>query len=179
MLKRRHLAVALATLLPACGGNGVTTPPTPPPPPAPVTTVIGEGSYDGLEPQGAAVATFTTAQAGHLEIVLDWTLADNDLDALLLRGECTLEELVALQCNVGAVADGPDKPERFGIADAPAGTYSFYVVNLGSSTDSFSFQILLTTAGAASQRGARSSVARVDPGRVFRKGTPKTVLRLP
>jgi hypothetical protein len=149
--KSRCLTLALAALLPACSSDSVTAPPTPPPPPAPVTTVLGEGSYNGLEPQGATVATFETRTAGDLEIVLDWTLAENDLDALLIRGECTLEQLIALQCDVGAIADSStDKPERFGISNAPAGRYTFYVINLGSSTESYSFQILLTTVGAAS-----------------------------
>ena len=176
---RLPLTIALAALLPGCGGDSVTTPPTPTPPPPPVTTVIGEGSYSGLEPEGAAVASFATSQVGDLEIVLDWTLAENDLDALLIRGECSPEQRIALQCDVGAIADGTDKPERFGISNAPVGTYTFYVINLGATTESFSFQILLTTVGAASQRDARSSAARVDPARLFRKGAPRTVVRLP
>ena len=159
----RSLALAMAALLPGCGSNSPTSPPTPPTPPPPVTTVIGEGSYSGLEPQGAAVANFATAQAGDLEIVLDWTLAENDLDALLISGECTPEQLIALQCNVGAIADTSDKPERLAIANAPVGTYTFYVVNLGASAESFSFQILLTTAGTASaSRGVSRPPARVE-----------------
>jgi hypothetical protein len=149
--RRRCLALALAALLSACGSDSVTAPPTPPPPPAPVTSVIGEGSYDGLEPDDAAMATFATTRAGDLEILLDWTSADNDLDALLIRGDCTPEQLIALECSVGAIADGSAKPERFGIANAPAGTYTFFVINLGATTESFSFQILLTTVGTASR----------------------------
>jgi hypothetical protein len=179
--KKRPLgvALALAALLPACGGDSVTAPPTPPPPPAPVTTVIGEGSLSGLEPDAAALATFATTQAGDLEVVLDWTFAENDLDALLIRGECTPEQLIALECNVGAIADSAAKPERLGISNAPAGTYTFYVINLGATTESFSFQVLLTTVGTASQRGVRSSAVRVAPGRLFRKGSPLRVVRLP
>ena len=179
-MRRRCLALALTALLPGCGGDSVTAPPTPPPPPAPVTTVIGEGSLSGLEPDAAAMATFATTQAGDLEIVLDWTLAENDLDALLIRGECTPEQLTALQCDVGAIADSTtDKPERLGISNAAAGTYTFYVINLGATTESFSFQVLLTTVGTASPRGARSSAVRVPPGRLFRKGPPRLVVRLP
>jgi hypothetical protein len=176
-----HLVLALALAAPflACGGGGVTTPPTPPPPPAPVTTVIGEGSYQGLEPDGAAMASFPTSRTGDLEIVLDWTSADNDLDALLIRGDCTPEQLVALQCNVGAIADTSDKPERMRLPAAPAGTYTFYVINLGSTTEAFSFQILLTTVGTASEPAVRSSAVRVNPSRLFRKGRPRTILRLP
>ena len=179
-LVKESLALALAALLPGCGSDAVSTPPTPPPPPAPVTTVIGEGSYSGLEPQAGAMATFATARTGDLEIVLDWTLVDNDLDALLLRGECTPEQLIALQCSVGAIADTSDKPERFGIANAPAGTYTFYVINLGATTESFSFQILLTTAGTASASPDVSRPpARVDPARLFARGRPRTIVRLP
>jgi hypothetical protein len=180
MMRRLSLAIALAALLPGCGSDTVTTPPAPPTPPPPVTTVIGEGSYNGLEPEGAAVASFPTNQAGDLEIVLDWTLAENDLDALLMRGECTLEQLIALQCDVVAIADGADKPERFGIPNAPAGTYTFYVINLGATTESFSFQILLTTVGTASaSRTVSPPPARVDPARLVALARPKTVVRLP
>jgi hypothetical protein len=178
---KRRLTLAFAlTILPGCGGDAVTSPPTPSPSPRAVTTVIGEGSLSGLEPNGAATATFATTTAGDLEILLDWTFAENDLDALLTRGECTPEQLIALECDVGAIADSRTaKPERVGISSAAAGTYTFYVVNLGATTESFSFQVLLTTVGAASEAGRRSSATRVDPRRLFRKGTPTKVVRLP
>jgi hypothetical protein len=176
--KRRYLALALA-LLPACGSDPVTAPPTPAPSPTPVTIVIGEGSLSGLEPNGAAMATFATTTAGDLEIVLDWTLAENDLDGLLIRGECTPEQLIALECDVAAIADSRTaKPERLRLSSAAAGTYTLYVLNLGATTESFSFQVLLTTVGAASEGGAQSSATR-GPRRLFRKGSPRTVVRLP
>ena len=132
-----------------------------------------------LEPDGAAMATFATTAVGDLEVVVDWTLPDNDLDVLLARGECQPEQLIALQCDVGALADGADKPERVGISSAAAGTYTLYVINLGATRESFSFQVLLTTVGTAARRDVRSSAVRVDPGRLFRKGSPGTVIRLP
>jgi hypothetical protein len=155
MEMKRSLAVAgaavLLTVLAGCdGGSGPDPVPSPTPPPA-VTTLIAEGSFSGLEPNGAAMAAFTTTRAGDLEVVVDWTFASNDLDVLLARGECTPEQLVALQCDVAALAQGTTaKPERVSIVNAAAGTYTLFVLNLGATAESFSFQILLTTTGAAS-----------------------------
>jgi hypothetical protein len=145
------MAVLIGGLVAGCSRDTVTTPP--PPPPAPVTTVVAQGSLSGLAPDGAALATFTIDRAGTLEVVLDWTLASNNLDLVLARGECTPEQLVALQCDVAAIGSSTTaKPERVSVSNAGAGGYTLFVANRGPSAESFSFQVLLTTVAAASGR---------------------------
>jgi hypothetical protein len=145
------VAVFFGGLLSGCSHDTVTTPPTPPPPPAPVTVVVAQGSLSGLEPGGAAMAPFTTDLSGTLEIVLDWTLASNNLDLILTRGDCTPEQLIALECDVAAIASSTTaKPERASIASAAAGAYTLFVANRGDSAETFSFEALLTTVPAAS-----------------------------
>jgi len=146
-------AVLIGGLVAGCSRDTVTTPPPPPPPPAPVTAVVAQGSLSGLEPDGAAMVTFTTDRAGLLEVVLDWTLADNNLDLVLARGECTPEQLIALECDVAAIASSTTaKPERASVSDAATGAYTLFVANRGPGVESFSFQALLTTVVAASER---------------------------
>jgi hypothetical protein len=145
------MAVLVGGLLSGCSRDTVTTPPTPPPPPAPVTIVVAQGSLSGLEPGGAAMAPFTTDRSGTLEVVLDWTLASNNLDLVLTRGECTPEQLVALECDVAAIASSATaKPETASIASADAGAYTLFVANRGASAETFSFEARLTTVPAAS-----------------------------
>ena len=148
----RMVVGLLAALLPGCDGGSGPDPIPSTPPPAPVTTVVAEGSFSGLEPNGAVVATITTPRAGNIEVVLDWTFASNDLDFLLTRGECAPEQLIALQCTIVAVAESTTaKPERAGVANAPAGPYTLFVGNFGTTEESISFQVLLTTLGTASE----------------------------
>ena len=153
-------AFLLAALLPACGGGGssVVAPPPPSPSPTPVTSVIYEGAFNGLPPQEGVAAVFTTNRAGDLEFVVDWTFATNNLDLLLFRGECTPEQFQAGQCHLADTADSTTvKPERVGVPGAAGGTYTLVVLNLGDTEESFSYQVLLTTVGSASDPGARSS----------------------
>jgi hypothetical protein len=159
---RLMCAAVLAALIPACGGGGSGPDPVPstapPPAPAPVTTVLGEGAFSGLAPDGAAGGTFTTPRAGDLEVIVDWTFASNDLDLLLFRGECSEEQFLADQCDLADVADSlTAKPERVGLAGAPAGAYTLVVINFGATEETFSYQILLTTVGSAAEGIARSN----------------------
>lgn len=177
---RTLVAAVVCGLLPACGGNSVTAPPPPPPPPAPVTTVIAEGSFNGLEPDAAVALALTTTRAGDLEFVVDWTFPTNDIGLLLFRGECSEEQFLAEQCDIADIADSTTaKPERVGIAGAPVGTYTLVVANLGDTEESFSYQVLLTTVGSASEGSARpSSVIPAARWRLSR-GLAKRLAPLP
>ena len=180
MTRPGTLAAALsARPSPPAAATGVTAPP-PPPAPTPVTTVIFEGSFNGLPPDGAVMATFQTTGAGDLEFVVDWTFASNDVGLILFRGVCSEEQLLAEQCDIADVAESPTaKPERVAIADAPAGTYTLVVLNLGETEESFSYQVLLTTVGSASEGRARASAVRADPRWRLARARPASWARLP
>jgi len=176
----RFGAALLAAWLPACGGDHVTapTPPPPSPSPVPVTSVIAEGSFSGLPPQLGVAGTFTTTVTGDLEFIVDWTFATNNLDLLLFRGECSEDQFNAGQCTAGDTADSSTaKPERVGISSAPAGVYTLVVFNLGDTEESFSYQVLLTTAGSASKTGGRSSSLIAGPRWGAARLRPRTMPR--
>lgn len=146
----------LVSSLAACGGgsSSPSTPstPAPTPVPAPVTSVIRQGSFAGLEPDFAVrLAPFATPRSGRLEIIVDWTFATNDLDIYLFRNECTFDQLEANQCDPLAAAESVTaKPERLVVENAAAGTYTAFVANYGPDEESLSYQILLTSVGTAS-----------------------------
>jgi len=172
--------VLMAALSGCGGGSGPDPVPSPVPTPStvPFTEVLDEGSVSGLVPDGAAWGFFTTPRPGTIDIVVDWTFASNDVDLILTRGACAPDQLVADQCEVADIADSPTaKPERVSLVDAPAGTYSLYILNLGATEESLSYQILLTSPRTPGAQGAPSA-ARVDARRGLRKGTPATFVRL-
>ncbi len=161
---RALAALALLSALSACGGNsnpaGPGAAPRPTPAPTPVTTTVVENSFTGLEPDFVLSQTFTTTLSGDLQAVVDWTFASNDLDVLLVRGggnPCLNpnDRIDFDICTVLVAASSTTtKPERLGMSGLSAGTYTLYIWNHGPSTESLSYQILLTFTPSASAPGA-------------------------
>jgi hypothetical protein len=152
--------------LSGCGGDSGTQPTavTTPTRPTPVTTVLVQNSFTGLDPQGVLVITFQVTNAGDLDAVVDWTFASNNLDVALARGQrtcVTTGNVVDLsQCTVAATAASlTSKPERLHIGPLAADTYTLYIGNFGSTTESLSYQISLTyTPSAGSPGGSVSAL---------------------
>jgi hypothetical protein len=161
-------AVAAAVLTTACGGDSSPAAPTPPvttPPPPPVSRVVAQGSFGGLDPMFLAPVSFATAAPGTLEINVDWTFAEDDVDAFLVKGSCTIDQFNGGTCPFAAVADGTQKPERLRLANAEAAQYTLYIGNLGPKSEAVSFQILLTSAAASA-----GATAREDESHPIKRG---------
>jgi len=149
MLKGQTLLAAtlLAACLPACGGGGgsVTAPPVPSASPAPVTTLIEEGTINGLAENRVVWGNFQSAWAGRLEVTVDWTSPANNLDIFLTLGLCDPDQLQAGACTVIGTAESPSaKPERITVNGAVNGLFTLFVVNLGPGTESFSYRVQVT-----------------------------------
>jgi hypothetical protein len=146
--------ISIAMVLGACGGGGNTpdpvfTPtPTPPPPPP---RVVAEGSGSLEADFLGRVNPFTTTLPGRIDATVDWTFATNDVDAVLVSGNCSFEQFEAASCPILASAlSVTAKPERLSVQSAPAGTYTLFIGNAGPDDESVSFQVVLTpSAGAA------------------------------
>jgi len=89
MKMSRAAAIALAALVPACGGDSSTTPTEP------VRTQIGGGTFNvegtvtaeaNGYPVDVATGPFNLGAGGTLEINADWTSADNNIDIVLYLG---------------------------------------------------------------------------------------------
>jgi hypothetical protein len=153
------VAAAMAVaFLNGCGGDGgsgvtgdsrpVVTQPTPPPP-----EVVSSLSGAALEAEYMGRMVFTTARAGALEITVDWTYATNDVDAMIVTGDCSYDQLEADQCSIlGVAVSETAKPEKMQIASAPAGTYTIFIGNLGPGDESISYQVVLKASLGGSAR---------------------------
>jgi hypothetical protein len=145
------LVVSTAALA-ACGDSGSPVAvPTPTPTPTPPTTVsIAEGSFSGLNAGVLLAVPFTTLARGRIEATVNWTRGKNDVNAAIVRGSCTLNQINRGNCPfVALAASATAKPERLAIADAASAAYTLYIGNLGPSAEEVSYEIELTSVGAS------------------------------
>jgi hypothetical protein len=109
---------------------------------------------------------FPTSRAGRLDATVDWTLATNNLDVYLVRGECNYDQLAAGQCEVLVASESPTaKPETVRYESPAASTYTIFVNNLGPGEESVSFQVVLR-ATLATPGGVAATSASRPPARV-------------
>ena len=112
---------------------------------------------------------FETLVLGTLDITVDWTFASNDIDLILFQG--TLAEIVAACTGQScpqqvASAFTQNKPETLTFANAPASPYLLDIINFGTTVESVSVEVLLTTTSSASSissSGRQGAPHRVGP----------------
>ncbi len=147
--------LALAAILPACGGGGGNSnaPTAVPPAPQPTRNLVGnfnftvfgttEANRRGLTRDVALVA-LTLNEAGSVEIIADWTFASNDIDIVLYSGTCTPTQVVAGSCSViEATTSVTAKPERL-TRSVTSGTFTVGITNYGRTDESGVGQVFLT-----------------------------------
>lgn len=160
----------VGALAAGCGGGGsgggVTTPtPVAAPTPAPAPQVIQQNS--GRVPARTAVLlpTFSLSQSGTVEITADWTFARNDIDVLLARGVCTIEQARADRCEIiGSTSSTTAKPERLRLS-VPAGSYTPLIANFSEEDEAVSYQVVFTP-GAVAALSAPAASAPVSLDRL-------------
>ena len=148
MKMSRAAALALAALVPACGGDSSTAPTEP------VRTQIGGGTFNvegtvtaeaNGYPVDVATGPFNLGAGGTLEINADWTSADNNIDIVLYLGNCTPSQAVLGQCEVANRTSSPTaKPEKLTILGVPPGSYAVGFANFGPTDETGTFTVFLT-----------------------------------
>jgi hypothetical protein len=172
---------AVAASLAACGGS---TPSQPNPTPTPVPTppppqVVAQGSGPLTAESIGQIPPFTTARAGALEATVDWTYATNDIDVYLVRGDCSGDQFLALQCTIAAFSESTTaKPEKIRADNAAAGTYSLFIANIGKSDERLSFQVVLTPSATGAAPPSASSAGIAPAPSLGQKRTPHGVVDL-
>jgi len=93
-----------------------------------------------------ALVPFTTATGGNLEVDADWTSAADNIQLVLFRGDCTLEDAVQNACdpNQIAAARAPVKPQQLLEPSLPPGTYTIMVIDQGPNDESGTMTAKLT-----------------------------------
>lgn len=141
--------------LPGCGGgsDGVTTPPSPTPTPGPVRTLVTQGAQAISAPDDRftyfRTVPFTTPFPGTLEVTVNWTFPTNEVWMYVSSGVCTSQQFTSCpgtecQCQflVSSEVSTP-KPRLLTIPNAPAGSRSLFIWNLGPREESVDFQIYI------------------------------------
>ena len=162
------LAVTLAMVFFACGGDGVTPPPlaTPTPTPVPPPRVVSQGS-DSLEAGMIGRTVFTTTLSGRLDATVNWTFVEDDLDVYVAQGECTFEQFFDGQCLPAGFSESETaKPEVVTVQGAAPGSYTLFVGNRGPRDESLSWQVVLTPGAAAGAASTAASSAARQPSRL-------------
>jgi hypothetical protein len=148
MKRTRVIALALAALVSACGGDSGTTPTEP------ERTQIGGGTFNvqgtvaalalGF-PVDVATGPFNLVGGGTLEINADWTSADNNIDIVLYLGNCTPGQAVTGQCEIAnRTSSSTAKPEKLTINGVPSGSYTIGFANFGPADETGTFSVFIT-----------------------------------
>lgn len=142
--------LALAALLPACGGGGSSpSTPTPSPTPTPCTqSVVLQGGDSGLGSFIAVYMPFTTTTTGRLDVTVDWTFPSTPLAVYLTRGTCTIDQLNARTCDflVRSEASTAPKPRKQSASNVAAGSFDLIIGNAGTQNEAVSAQVVLSSA---------------------------------
>jgi hypothetical protein len=142
--------VALAGLS-GCGGSSPTNDPAPVPAPTPCAQKVLDSGSDSLPSKYVLYYDFSVPEAGRLDVTLDWTYASNNVGVYVVTaGTCsTLEEFNARNCNFVLRSETTAKPRKVSVANVGAGNYRWLFANFGSTDDSISYQVVLSTGGCA------------------------------
>ena len=166
--------LCLLGLLVSCSGSSSGNPAAPSPPPAPRLLTSGEFTLSAPAAVGVffTVVTGTDPAAGTWEATVDWTSATNTLWMYVSNGACTVAQF-SNECPNGAACAcqftvrsevATPKPRVLTIPNAPGGTRSLIVANLGPGEESGNYRITLTTAQTASSEAGESSRGRTETG---------------
>ena len=139
------LLVIVAGTLTGCGGGSPTTPSSAP---SAIQGTIALGVFQ------FAVVHFSVDRAGTLSSRVDWSNSTNDIDTALLRGRCTVDQVLgeAPGCNEAAAVvsdDSVNKPSVFSPA-VQSGDHTLIIFNWGPGADTSSYRLEGSVSGATS-----------------------------
>lgn len=107
----------------------------------PVSVANAEQRTDDI-----ALVPFTTATGGSLEIAADWTSAADNVQLVLFRGNCTLEDATQNACDPNQIAAARTlvKPQQLVAPGLPPGAYTIMVIDAGPNDESGTMTAKLT-----------------------------------
>ena len=159
----RRVAILLVTTALAdtgCGGGNDASPASPSNVPSVIQGTVGLGGFQ------FAVVQFSVDRAGTLSSRVDWNTATNDLDTALLRGRCTVDQVLAEAsgCNGAALIasdEGSGKPSVLN-PSVQSGEHTLLIFNFGPGADTSSYRLEGFVSGATNPATSSpaSSVAR-------------------
>jgi len=108
----------------------------------PTTAFLSTG---GLLNTDFAVVPFTVSAAGTLDASVNWTFASNDIDIVIVQGNCTLDQVIADACGTELVTGtSVTKPETVRTT-VSSGPHTLVIINLGPAAESGTYEVFLTS----------------------------------
>lgn len=159
------VATGALLALAACGGggDGPATPSTPAPTPTPCAQKMLDSGSDSLPSKYLLYYDFSVPEAGRLDVTVDWTYASNNIGVYVATaGTCnTLDEFNARSCNFVVRSETAAKPRKVSVTNVAAGNYRWLFANFGTTDDSISYQIVLSTGSCAPLTGGGPGASAV------------------
>jgi len=125
------LALGLAILLPACGGDGNGN--------GGSETFTDTENLDVLED---GRMNFTSPRNGTADATINWNDSDNDIDVFVTRGTCTnFDDVLNLDCDVIDASDSTSKPETLSFGVSNGTLYTVWVFNIGPGDDTVTTRV--------------------------------------
>ncbi|MBK5256752.1 MAG: hypothetical protein JJE39_12025 [Vicinamibacteria bacterium] len=167
------IVVSFAASYWGCGDSSSPSAPTPvaavPTPTPCAQSVVFQGS--GEMPAGTLLNFPVTVSApARLDVQADWTFTTNPVGLFMIQGACSLEQFNARSCNFLLRIEPGAKPLK-GSAMTPAGSFTVFVANFGTRSDSGTLQVVQSVgacapATSAWSAGSTSSSGNLQVGRV-------------
>jgi len=168
----RHLAFVFAIVavlcITACGDDKSSSPSSTstltltPTVVAPTPRLVQQGSFTLKAPEEESASfglvPITDASAGLWEATVDWTMATNTMWMWVANGACTVEQFARPDCPNEATCPcqftirsetATPKPRVLTIPNAPGGTRTLIVMNMGPREESGSYRVMLTPSSLA------------------------------
>jgi hypothetical protein len=139
------LSLAFAFALPSCGGGSSGTTPTTLPPTTtvpPCTQTVLYSFSDSISARTLVYHPFTTAQAGRVDLLIDWTFPDSHIGVYMTPASVCRDTTQFNTRNCGFLIqseDGP-KPRKVSAHNVPAGSYDVLVANFATQKEATSAQ---------------------------------------
>jgi hypothetical protein len=141
------VAVGALLGLAACGGGSNPGGPTPTlsPTPTPCAQKVLDSDSGPLPSRNLVYFDFSVPESGRLDVTLDWTNASNNMGVYVTPANtCTLAEFNARSCNFVIRSETGAKPRKVS-ANVAAGNYRWLFGNFGTTDESVSYQVVLST----------------------------------
>ena len=157
------LAIFLTGLVSAgaCGGS-TSNPAAPSNPPSVIQGSVALGTFQ------FAVVNFRVDRAGSLSSQVDWANASNDVDTVIVRGRCTVEQILAeaVGCNEAAAVvtdEGYAKPSAFS-PSVETGDHALIIFNWGPGTETCSYRLQGSISGGTAPATSPALTPTPTPG---------------
>ena len=142
--------------------------------------MIAQAGFTLKAPEGGSVffwlVPVTDPAVGNWEATVEWTFATNTMYVYVANGACTVQQFQSVDCPNGAACPCTftirsetmvPKPRVLTIPNAPGGTRTLIMMNLGPREEAGNYTVRLTSTSSSSATGLRAVTSTEAVSRVL------------